>query len=185
MTGAAHICKISAMGKKELLWELAAKAVKTLVALFTLFAMGYFVESLPYARSLPFLSYKLPVSVFLNAVVSLLAVVVFIRFGIEASPAADGIMDFMPDAGKFWRSVMKILALLFSYYAFQEAVFPFIEDYEWAYQALFLGFTLFFLVRAGLQAYASSEAISRFLVGILRQPAAAAKTPPEPPAGNS
>lgn len=169
------------MGKKELFWDLATKAVKTLVALFTLFAMGYFVERLPYARSLPFISVKLPVSVFLNAVVSALAVVVFVRFGVEASPAADGLMDFMPGAGKFARSVVKILALLFSYYAFQEPIFPFIENYEWAYQALFLGFTLFYLVRAGLHLYAASENISKFLVGALRQPAADPKPPAEAP----
>lgn len=170
------------MGKKELFWDLATKAVKTLVALFTLFAMGYLVERLPFAKALPFISMKLPVSVFLNAVVSLLAVAVFIRFGVEASPAADGLMDFMPGAGKFARSVVKILALLFSYYAFQEAVFPFIENYEWAYQAVFLGFTLFYLVRAGLHLYAASENISKFLVGALRQPAGAAKPEERPPA---
>lgn len=156
------------MAKKELFWSLLIKAVKALVALFTLFAMGFFVESLPYARSLPFLSLKLPVSVMLNAVVSLLAVIVFVKFGAEASPAADGILDFMPGAGRLARSVIKILALLFAYYAFQDAVFPFIEGYEWAYQAIFLGFTLFFLIRAGLQVYESSEDISKFLVGALR-----------------
>jgi len=156
------------MGKKELFWSLLIKTVKTLVALFTLFAIGFFVESLPYARSLPFLSQKLPVSVFLNAVVSLLGIIIFVNFGEEVSPAADGILDFIPGAGRLARSVVKILALLFAYYAFQGAVFPFIEDYEWAYQSLFLGFTLFFLVRAGLQVYHASEEISRFLVGTLR-----------------
>lgn len=166
------------MGKKELLWELAAKAVKTLVALFTLFAIGYFVERLPYASALPFVSSKLPVGVFLNAVVSALAVAVFVRFGIEISPAADGLLDFMPGAGKFLRSVVKILSLLFAYYAFQEPVFPFISDYEWAYQAAFLGFTLFYLVRAGLHVYGASDNISRALVGVLRQPQA---DPPPPP----
>lgn len=165
------------MGKKELLWELAVKAVKTLVALFTLFAMGIFVESLPYARSLPFLSARLPVSVFLNAVVSLLAVIVFVRFGAEASPAADGMLSFMPEAGRLGRSFVKILALLFSYYAFQEAIFPFIEGFEWVYQSIFLGFTLFFVVRAGLQIYGSSEEISRFLIGALRQGTQAAAAP--------
>lgn len=156
------------MGKKELLWDLLIKAVKTLVALFTLFAIGFFVESLPYARSLPFLSLKLSVSVFLNAVVSLLSVIVFVKFGGEASPAADGILDFIPGAGRLVRSLIKIMALLFSYYAFQAAIFPFIENYEWAYQTVFLGFTLFFLVRAGLQIYESSEEISKFLVAGLR-----------------
>lgn len=156
------------MANKELLWELAVKSVKTLLALFTLFAAGYFLESLPYARSLPFFSRLLPVSVFLNAVISLLAVLVFVRFGAEVSPDADGLLAFLPGAGKLGRSVVKILALLFSYYAFQEAVFPFIGGFEWAYQAVFLGFTLFFVVRAGLQIYSASEGISRFIVGLLR-----------------
>ncbi|OGS04357.1 MAG: hypothetical protein A3J70_14315 [Elusimicrobia bacterium RIFCSPHIGHO2_02_FULL_61_10] len=156
------------MAKKELLWNLLIKAVKTLVALFTLVAIGTFVEYLPYAKALPFLSQKLPVGVFLNAVVSLLGLVVFVKFGAEASPAADGILEFVPGAGKLFRSIVKILALLFAYYAFQDAVFPFIADYEWAYQTVFLGFTLFFLVRAGLQIYESSEEISKFLVSGLR-----------------
>jgi hypothetical protein len=156
------------MGKKEIFWDLLIKTVKTLVALFTLFAIGFFVESLPYAGSLPFLSLKLPVSVFLNAVVSLLGIIVFVKFGEEVSPAADGMLDFVPGAGGLARSVIKILALLFAYYAFQSAVFPFIEDYEWTYQSLFLGFTLFFLVRAGLQVYHASEEISKFLVAALR-----------------
>ena len=156
------------MAKKELLWNLLIKAVKTLVALFTLVAIGTFVEYLPYAKALPFLSQKLPVGVFLNAVVSLLGLIVFVKFGAEASPAADGILEFVPGAGKLFRSIVKILALLFAYYAFQDAVFPFIADYEWAYQTIFLGFTLFFLVRAGLQIYESSEEISKFLVSGLR-----------------
>lgn len=156
------------MAKKELLWNLLIKAVKTLVALFTLVAIGTFVEYLPYAKALPFLSQKLPVGVFLNAVVSLLGLIVFVKFGAEASPAADGILEFVPGAGRLFRSIVKILALLFAYYAFQDAVFPFIADYEWAYQTVFLGFTLFFLVRAGLQIYESSEEISKFLVSGLR-----------------
>ena len=169
------------MGKKDLFWSLLIKAVKTLVALFTLFAIGFFVESLPYTRSLPFLSLKLPVSVFLNSVVSLLAVIVFVRFGVEASPSADGLLDFIPGAGKLLRSVIKIMALLFAYYAFQDAIFPFIENYEWAYQSIFLGFTLFFLIRARLQVYHSSEVISEYLVAALRpyktQPAPEKKEP--------
>jgi len=172
------------MGKKELFWELAVKAVKTLVALFALFGAGYFVETLPYASALPFLSAKLPVGVFLNAVISLLAVALFVKFGAEASPAADGLLDFMPGAGKLARSVVKILALMFSYYAFQDAIFPFIAEFEWVYQSLFLGFTLFFVVRAVLQVYYSSEEISRFLIAALRpaREAAPAKAKENPPA---
>jgi len=158
----------SSMVKKELLWDLLIKSVKMLVALFTLFTIAFFVESLPYSRSLPFMSLKMPVGVFLTAVVSLLSVIIFIKFGGEISPSVDGILDFMPGAGRLARSIVKVLALLFSYYAFQDVFSPFIEGYEWAYQALFLGFTLFFLARAGLQVYQSSEEISRFLVAALR-----------------
>lgn len=156
------------MAKKELYWSLLKKTVKTLVALFTLFAIGYFIEGLPYARALPFISQKLPVGVFLNAVVSLLGIIVFVKFGSEISPATEGILDFMPGAGGLARSVIKILALLFAYYAFQDAVFPFAGGFEWAYQSVFLGFTLFYLVRVGLQVYNSSEAISAFLLNALR-----------------
>ena len=156
------------MGKKDLFWTLLIKAVKTLVVLFTLFAIGYFVEALPFARPLPFISFRLPVSVFLNAIVSLLAIIVFVRFGAEAAPSVDGLLDFVPRAGELVCNVVRVLALLFAYYAFQDAVFPFISDLEWIYQALFLGATLFFLVRIGLQVYYASEEISKFLVGILK-----------------
>lgn len=158
----------SSMGKKELFWTLAVKTVKTLVVLFTLFAIGYFVDALPFARSLPFISFRLPVSVFLNAVVSLLAIIVFVKFGSEASPSVDGLLDFVPKAGELTCNALRVFSLLFAYYAFQDAVFPFIADFEWLYQAVFLGFTLFFLVRIGLQVYYASEEIGKFLVGALR-----------------
>ena len=156
------------MAKKELFWTLLIKAVKTLVVLFTLFAIGYFVEVLPFAQPLPFLSIKLPVSVFLNAIVSLLAIIVFVKFGSESAATVDGLLDFVPKAGELACNVVRILALLFAYYAFQAAIFPFIADFEWIYQSVFLGLTLFFLVRVGLQVYYASEEISKFLVGILR-----------------
>lgn len=156
------------MEKKELLRTLLVKAVKTLVVLFMLFAAGWFVEQLPFARALPFLSPKLPVSVFLDAVVSALAVAAFVGFGAEAAGPVAGLLDFVPKAGELFGNVVKIGALLFAYYAFQAAVFPFIDGYEWVYQAFFLGFTLFFLARAGLQVYGASEEISRFLLNALQ-----------------
>lgn len=155
------------MEKKELFRTLLVKAVKTLVVLFTLFAMGWFVGQLPYAEALPFLSEKLPVAAFINAVVSLLAVVVFVKFGAEAGPAVAGLLEFVPKAGDIFGNLVKILALLFSYHAFQEAVLPFIETYEWVYQSFFLGFTLFFLVRAGLLVYGASEELSRYLLSVI------------------
>ena len=155
------------MGKKDLFRTLLLKSVKTLVVLFTLFAMGWFVEQLPFAQALPFLSQKLPVSVFLNAVVAVLAVVAFVNFGGEAAPAVDGLLDFVPKAGELSCNVVKICALLFSYYAFQGAIFPFIKDLEWVYQIVFLGLTLFFLAKTGLLVYYASEEISRFLLGVI------------------
>jgi len=156
------------MAKKELFRTLLVKSIKTLIVLFTLFAMGWFVEQLPFAQALPFFSPKLPVSVFLNAVVSALAVAAFVKFGAESGPAVDGLLDFVAKAGELFGNVVKIAALLFAYYAFQAAVFPFISDFEWVYQSFFLGLTLFFLVRAGLQVYRASEGISKFLLGVLQ-----------------
>ena len=155
------------MGKKDLFRTLLLKSVKTLVVLFTLFAMGWFVEQLPFAQALPFLSQKLPVSVFLNAVVSVLAVAVFVNFGGESAPSVDGLLDFVPKAGELSCNMVKICSLLFSYYAFQAAIFPFIRDFEWVYQIIFLGLTLFFLAKTGLLVYYASEEISRFLLGVL------------------
>ncbi len=156
------------MEKGELLRSLSVKAVKTLVVLSALFAAGWFVEQLPFARALPFLSPRLPVSVFLDAVVSALAVAAFVRFGAEAAGPVAGLLDFVPKAGELFGDLVKIAALLFAYYAFQAAVFPFIEDFEWVYQSFFLGLTLFFLARAGLLVYGASEEISRFLLNALQ-----------------
>jgi len=164
------------MAKKEQLLVLFTKAVKTLVILFTLFSIGWFVERLPFAQALPFLSHKLPVGVFLNSVVSLLAVIVFVAFGAEIAPATDALLEFIPKAGALAGNLVKVLAVLFSYGAFQQAILPFIPDFDWAYQSVFLGFILFFLARAGLLMYAASESISRFLMGFLdpyKQPAKA------------
>ena len=121
------------MEKKELLRTLLVKAIKTLVVLFTLFAMGWFVEQLPFARALPFFSQKLPVSALLNSVVGLLAVAAFVKFGSEAGPSVAGLLDFVPKAGEIFGNLVKIAALLFSYYAFQAPIFPFIDNFEWIY----------------------------------------------------
>jgi hypothetical protein len=167
------------MGKKELFRVLLLKAVKTLVVLFTLFAIGWFVEQLPFAQALSFISPKLPVSVFLDTVVSLLGLIVFVKFGSESAPAVDGLLEFVPKAGELSCNVVRVFALLFAYYAFQGAVFPFIRDFEWVYQCVFLGFTLFFLVRAGLHVYRASDEISGFLLGLLHPAAQPTKEQPK------
>ncbi len=155
------------MQKTESFRNFLLKTIKTLVVLSTLYGMGWFVNVLPFAQSLPFLSAKLPIGVFLGAVLSLLMLVVLAAFGAEASPAVDGLLDFIPGAGKLFGNLVKIGAALFAYYSFQPAVFPFIPDFVWAYQSAFLGLILFFLARAGLLVYAASEDISRFLLGFL------------------
>jgi hypothetical protein len=165
------------MSKKENVSTLLLKTTKTLVVFFTLSAIGWFVEILPFAQSLPFLSSKLPIGVFLSSVISLLMLIVLVVFGTEAAPAVDGLLDFMPKAGSLFKNLVKIGAGLFAYYSFQPAVLPFIPEFEWAYQAAFLGLILFFLVRVGLIVYAGSEDISRFLLGFLNpyRPAPEAK----------
>lgn len=155
------------MLKKDGVGILLQKTVKTLVVFFTLSAIGWFVEQLPFARSLPFLSFKLTIGVFLSSVISLLMLMVLAMFGSEAAPAVDSLLEFIPRAGKLFVNLVRIGAVLFAYYSFQPAVFPFIPEYEWAYQAAFLGLILFFLARAGLLVYAASEDISRFLLGLL------------------
>lgn len=168
------------MAKKEHLLALARKTIKVTVALFTLSLMGWFVAALPFARELPFISHKLTAAGFLNAVISLLMVIVFVRFGSEIGGSVDALLDFLPKAGDLAGNLAKIAAALFSYGAFQGPVYPFIADYEWAYQALFLGVTLFFLARAGLIMYAAGDGISGFVMAAFSPYRAAAVQAPAP-----
>ncbi len=167
VAGGELFCYIWRMTKKENLYTLLLKTIKVLVLFFTLSAIGWFVDSLPFSQSLSFLSHKLPIGVFIGSVVSLLMLVLLAAFGAEVAPAIDGLLDFMPKAGELFGNLVKVGACLFAYSSFQGAVFPFIPDFEWAYQAVFFGLILFFLVRAGLLVYAASEGISRFLLGCL------------------
>ena len=154
------------MSKKELFKALLVKAVKVLVVLFSLLLISWFMNILPFARVLPFFTDKLPVSVFLNAIISLLALIVFVGFGSESKALLDGLLERLAGPGELFSYIVKIMALLFAYYAFQEAVFPFIGNFEWVYQSLFLVFTMFFLAKAGLQVYHASEEISKFLLSL-------------------
>lgn len=154
------------MSKKELFKALLVKAVKVLVVLFALFLISWLVDVLPFAGALPFFTDKLPVSVFLNAVISLLALMAFVGFGSESKVLLDGLLERLAGAGGLFSHIVKIIALLFAYYTFQEAVFPFIRNFEWIYQSLFLAVTVFFLAKAGLQVYHASEEISKFLLSL-------------------
>jgi len=155
------------MSKEELLKALLIKVVKVLVVLLALFLISAFINFLPFAGALPFLSEKLPVSVFLNAVVSLFALLAFAGFGSEVKTLLDRLLDRPAGTGELFLNIVRTLALLFAYYAFQEAVFPFIGDFEWVYQSLFLAVTMFFLAKIGLQVYGASEEISKFLLSLL------------------
>ncbi|MCX5784320.1 MAG: hypothetical protein NTX59_01380 [Elusimicrobia bacterium] len=154
------------MNKQESLKALLVKAVKVLVVLLALFLISWFIDILPFAKSLPFFTDKLPVSVFLNTVISLLALMAFVGFGSEAKEPLDSLLERLGGAGELFSHMVKILALLFAYYAFQDAVFPFIRNFEWIYQSLFLAATMFFLVKAGLLVYRVSEEISRLLLSL-------------------
>lgn len=170
------------MTKKEHIHNLVLKGVKTLVVLFTLAAIGWLIGVLPFAADLPFISTKLPASVFFSSVLWALGIYVFVMFGVEISPSVDALLDFMPKAGMLGRNIIKILATLFAYDAFQAAVYPFIPGYEWLYQSVFLGFSLFFLAKAGLLIYAASEQIGGFILGVMnpyQRPAAQKADPTE------
>ena len=146
---------------------LLLKSIKTLVVLFTLGAISWAVGAMPLANDLPFISSKLPVAVFIDALLAALGIAVFVLYGAEISPFADALMPQVPRAGALTGNLVKLLATLFAFDSFKAPVFPFIPDYEWLYQSVFLGFSLFFLARAGLIVYAASETIGGFLLGLI------------------
>jgi hypothetical protein len=152
------------------------------VLLASLYAADWLIGILPFAKELPFLTSKLSAAAFLSALVSLLTVVVLVLFGSDIGPPADALLDFVPRAGDLAGNLVRIAVLLYAYGAFQPVIFPFIPDYEWAYQSLFLGLTVFFLARAGLLMYAASESISGFIFGAFNPyKAAAPAAKAEPP----
>lgn len=145
---------------------LLRKTLKLGVLLVTLYAADWLIGVLPFARELPFITSKLTAAGFLSALVSLLTVAALAFFGSEIGGPVDALLEFVPKAGKLAGNLVGIAVLLYAYGAFQSAVFPFIPGFEWAYQALFLGMTVFFLARAGLLMYAASESISGWLLGV-------------------
>ncbi len=143
---------------------LVLKSLKTLVALFTLAAISWAVGAMPLANDLPFISSKLPVAVFIDALLASFGITVFVLYGAEISPYADALLPRVPGAGALAGNLVKLLATLFAFDSFKAPVFPFIPEYEWLYQSVFLGLSLFFLARAGLIVYAASETIGGFLL---------------------
>jgi hypothetical protein len=173
------------MTKKDTFRDLVVKTVKVMFILSALFAAGVFIDMLPFAAELPFIDDRLPVSVFLNALLSLLSIAAFIKYGTEARPRVDALADRVKGSGALVSYTVTMAAILVAYYSFQGPVYPFIKDYEWAYQSFFLALTLFFMTKAGIIVYASGEDVGRFFLSLMDPYAKKEQspgTPPHPPA---
>ncbi|MFA6434471.1 MAG: hypothetical protein WCW52_07235 [Elusimicrobiales bacterium] len=155
------------MIKRDLTTYLLVEALKTTIVLFTLLLMGRFIETLPFAV-LPVFNKLVTADELIAAFISAAAIAVFIKAGSNAKTAVDELLPQLPGAGKLLNYVTGIVALLFAYAAFQPVVFPFIPEFEWVYQSLFLAATLFLLAKAALHVYGASESLSRFLVSVLQ-----------------
>jgi NADPH:quinone reductase-like Zn-dependent oxidoreductase len=71
-----------------------------------------------------------------------------------------------------------LLCLLYSYHSLQPSVYPFIPELEWAYQAVFLGATLFVLAKAGLLLHAAGGALGEAAVRLLKKASGLGERPP-------
>ncbi len=154
------------MVRKELVIGLSVEALKTAIVLFTLLLISKFIDILPFA-GLPVFNKVITAAELLAAFVSAAAIAVFIKAGLNAKAPADELLHWLPGAGTLLNYLTGIIALLFAYSAFQAVVFPFIEDFEWVYQSLFLAVTLFLLAKVALHVYGASESVSRFLISAL------------------
>ena len=153
------------MIKKDLVTNLSVEALKTTIMLLTLLFISRFIEILPFAE-LPVLNKLITAAELLAAFVSAAAITVFIKAGLNAKAAVDELLHWLPGAGTLLNYLTGIAALLFAYSAFQPVVFPFIREFEWVYQSLFLAFTLFLLAKVALHVYGASESVSRFLISV-------------------
>ena len=154
------------MSKTDLITSLSVEALKTAIVLFTLLLISRFIEVLPFA-GLPVFNKAISAVELLTAFVSAAAIMVFIKAGLNAAASVDELLRWLPGAGTLLNYLTGIIALLFAYSAFQPVVFPFISEFEWVYQSLFLAGTLFLLAKAALLIYGASESVSRFLISIL------------------
>ncbi|MBU2573775.1 MAG: hypothetical protein KKH28_06860 [Elusimicrobia bacterium] len=155
------------MLNKSLLTAVSIEALKTAIILFALLLISRFIEILPFS-GLPVFNRHITAADLLVAVVSLAAIIVFIKAGFNARPAVDELFHWLPGAGTLLNYITGIIAILFAYPAFQPVIFPFIKDFEWVYQSLFLGVTLFLLAKAGLCVYHAGEALSRAIISALQ-----------------
>ncbi|MBI4802586.1 MAG: hypothetical protein HY796_08700 [Elusimicrobia bacterium] len=154
------------MINKNLVTAVLIEALKTAIILLTLLLISRFIEILPFS-GLPVFNRYITAADLLVAVVSLAAIIVFIKAGFNAGPAVDELFRRLPGAGTLLNYFTGIVAVLFAYPAFQPVIFPFIKDFEWIYQSLFLAVTLFLLAKAGLYIYHASEALSRVIISAL------------------
>ena len=155
------------MIKKDLVINLSVEALKTAIVLFTLLFISRFIEVLPFS-GLPVFNNIITAAELLTAFVSAAAIAVFIKAGLNAKPAVDELLHWLPGAGTLLNYLTGIAALLFAYSAFQPVIFPFIMEFEWVYQSAFLAVTLFLLAKAALHIYGASESASRFLISVFR-----------------
>lgn len=155
------------MSNKDLATNLAVEALKTAIVLATLLAISRFIESLPFS-GIPVFGNLITAAELLTAFVSAAAIAVFVKAGRNARATVDELARWMPGAGTLLNYFMGLAAILFAYAAFQAVTFPFIRDFEWVYQSLFLAVTLFLLAKIALHIYGASESVSRFLVSAVQ-----------------
>ena len=153
------------MLNKDLAANLAVEAIKTAVVLATLLFISRFIEALPFS-GMPVLNKSITAAELLAAFVAAAAIAVFIKAGRNARVTVDELAYWLPGAGTLLNYLTGLAAILFAYSAFQAVVFPFIIDFEWAYQSLFLAATLFLLAKIALHIYGASESVRRFLVSV-------------------
>jgi hypothetical protein len=133
--------------------------------LATLLFISRFIEALPFS-GMPVLNKFITAAELLAALIAAAAIVVFIKAGRNAKTTVDELAYWLPGAGTLLNYFTGLAAVLFAYSAFQAVVFPFIIDFEWVYQSLFLAVTLFLLAKIALHVYGASENVSRFLVSV-------------------
>ena len=153
------------MSKKDLAANLAVEALKTAIVLATLLFISRFIEALPFS-GMPVLNSAVTAAELLAAFVAAAAIVVFIKAGLNAKLTVDELAYWLPGAGTLLNYLTGLAAVLFAYSAFQAVIFPFIRDFEWAYQSVFLAVTLFLLAKIALHVYGASESVSRFLISV-------------------
>jgi hypothetical protein len=154
------------MLNKDLATKLAVEVLKTAIVLFALLIMSRFIEALPFA-GLPVLDQRLSAADLLAACVSAAAIAVFLKAGLNAKTTVDELLKWLPGAGMLLTYLMRLAAVLFAYAAFQAVTQPFIGNFEWIYQSVFLAFTLFLLAKAAMHIYGASESVSRAILTAL------------------